>query len=51
VKERTKELGRKNREFMGSITYAKRIQEAILPFEGNNYKKLKKVFILISEDM
>ena len=46
VAERTKELEEKNRDIMGSITYAKRIQEAILPSKDNIYKKLKKVFIL-----
>lgn len=46
VAERTKELEEKNRDIMGSITYAKRIQEAILPSKDNIYKQLKKVFIL-----
>jgi len=46
VAERTKELEEKNRDIMGSITYAKRIQEAILPSKETIYKKLKKVFIL-----
>lgn len=46
VAERTKELEEKNRDIMGSIEYAKRIQEAILPSKDNIYKKLKKVFIL-----
>lgn len=46
VAERTKELEEKNRDIMGSIQYAKRIQEAILPSKENIYKKLKKVFIL-----
>ena len=46
VAERTKELEEKNRDIMGSITYAKRIQEAILPSKDTIYKKLKKVFIL-----
>ncbi|WP_317896897.1 ligand-binding sensor domain-containing protein [Aurantibacillus circumpalustris] len=46
VAERTKELEEKNRDIMGSIQYAKRIQEAILPSKDNIYKKLKKVFIL-----
>jgi ligand-binding sensor domain-containing protein/serine phosphatase RsbU (regulator of sigma subunit) len=46
VSERTKELEEKNRDIMGSIEYAKRIQEAILPSKDDIYKKLKKVFIL-----
>lgn len=46
VAERTKELEEKNRDIMGSITYARRIQEAILPSKDTIYKKLKKVFIL-----
>ncbi len=46
VAERTKELEEKNRDIMGSIEYAKRIQEAILPSKDNIYRKLKKVFIL-----
>jgi ligand-binding sensor domain-containing protein/serine phosphatase RsbU (regulator of sigma subunit) len=46
VAERTRELEEKNRDIMGSIEYAKRIQEAILPSKDNIYKKLKKVFIL-----
>lgn len=46
VAERTKELEEKNRDIMGSIQYAKRIQEAILPSKDQIYKKLRKVFIL-----
>lgn len=46
VAERTKELEEKNRDIMGSIQYAKRIQEAILPAKDQIYKKLRKVFIL-----
>lgn len=46
VAERTKQLEEKNKDIMGSIEYAKRIQEAILPSKDNIYQKLKKVFIL-----
>jgi ligand-binding sensor domain-containing protein/serine phosphatase RsbU (regulator of sigma subunit) len=46
VAERTRELEEKNRDITGSIQYAKRIQEAILPSKDQIYKKLKKVFIL-----
>lgn len=46
VAERTKELEEKNRDITGSIVYAKRIQEAILPSKDTIYQKLNKVFIL-----
>lgn len=46
VAERTKELEEKNKDITGSIVYAKRIQEAILPSKETIFQKLKKVFIL-----
>jgi len=46
VAERTRELEEKNRDITSSITYAKRIQEAILPSKDHIFKKLQKVFIL-----
>jgi serine phosphatase RsbU (regulator of sigma subunit) len=46
VQERTKELNKKNKDITDSITYAKRIQEAILPDEDLVRKILKDYFIL-----
>lgn len=49
VAERTKELEEKNRDIMGSIEYAKRIQEAILPSKDNIYKNLKRYLSFTSQ--
>jgi two-component system, sensor histidine kinase LadS len=46
VQERTKELNRRNKDITDSITYAKRLQEAILPDERSAAKILKEHFIL-----
>ncbi len=46
VAERTRELEEKNNDITSSITYAKRIQEAILPSKEQIFKKLDKAFIL-----
>ena len=46
VAERTRELEEKNNDITSSITYAKRIQEAILPSKDQIFKKLKNAFIL-----
>lgn len=46
VAERTKELEEKNRDITGSIVYAKRIQEAILPSKEVIFSKLNNAFIL-----
>jgi len=46
VAERTRELEEKNRDITSSITYAKRLQEAILPSKDHIFNNLKKVFIL-----
>jgi ligand-binding sensor domain-containing protein/serine phosphatase RsbU (regulator of sigma subunit) len=46
VAERTRELEEKNIDITSSITYARRIQEAILPSKDLIFKKLTKVFIL-----
>ncbi|MDP1802608.1 MAG: two-component regulator propeller domain-containing protein [Bacteroidota bacterium] len=46
VAERTRELEEKNNDITSSITYAKRIQEAILPSKDQIFKKLNRAFIL-----
>jgi ligand-binding sensor domain-containing protein/serine phosphatase RsbU (regulator of sigma subunit) len=46
VEQRTKELAEKNRDIMGSIQYAKRIQEAILPDKHSIFVHLPESFIL-----
>jgi two-component system, sensor histidine kinase LadS len=46
VQERTKELNRRNKDITDSITYAKRLQEAILPQERVAGIILKEHFIL-----
>ncbi len=46
VAERTYELEQKNKDILSSITYAKRIQEAILPPRDQIFKKLPDSFIL-----
>ncbi|MBA2613614.1 MAG: SpoIIE family protein phosphatase [Bacteroidetes bacterium] len=46
VAERTRELEEKNNDITSSITYAKRIQEAILPSKEQIFKKLPRAFIL-----
>ncbi|MEO6302058.1 MAG: two-component regulator propeller domain-containing protein [Bacteroidia bacterium] len=46
VAERTRELEEKNNDITSSITYAKRIQEAILPSKDQIFKKLRNAFIL-----
>jgi two-component system, sensor histidine kinase LadS len=46
VQERTRELNKKNKDITDSITYAKRIQEAILPDQTLLNKTLNDHFIL-----
>ncbi len=46
VTERTRELAQKNKDILSSITYAKRIQEAILPPLQLIYSRLPEAFIL-----
>jgi two-component system, sensor histidine kinase LadS len=46
VQERTQELNKKNKDITDSITYAKRIQEAILPDENLASNVLEDHFIL-----
>ena len=46
VEERTQELNKKNKDITDSITYAKRLQEAVLPHERIAGMILKEHFIL-----
>lgn len=46
VEERTRELNEKNEEIIASITYAKRIQEAILPPRELIFKHFPNAFVL-----
>lgn len=46
VVQQSKELERKNKDIIDSITYAKRIQDAILPSNERFVKELSQTFIL-----
>jgi two-component system, sensor histidine kinase LadS len=46
VEERTQELNKRNKDITDSITYAKRLQEAVLPHERTAGMILKEHFIL-----
>lgn len=45
VQERTKEVVQKNKEILDSITYAKRIQSAMLPSDQILEKEFKDIFV------
>ncbi|MCB0402767.1 MAG: SpoIIE family protein phosphatase [Flavobacteriales bacterium] len=48
VVKQSKELERKNKDIIDSITYAKRIQDAILPSDERFTKELSQTFILFN---
>ena len=48
VVQQSKELERKNKDIIDSITYAKRIQDAILPSNERFTKELSQTFILFN---
>ncbi len=48
VVQQSKELERKNKDIIDSITYAKRIQDAILPSDEKFTKELSQTFILFN---
>ncbi len=47
LEEKNKEITQKNTEIIDSITYAKRLQEAILPPESEIYNSVPDSFILV----